>query len=399
MRVASVEAIRIREPEWSEPIWWSTTPTDVLFDEGRRLRDMAIGLFNAPIGQRKDKVTVVIVRVRTDDGLDGLGGIALGSEAMAQMVENILAPLILGASPFDVELLWEKMYRSTVNIGRKGLVLEAISGIDIALWDIMGKATGQPCYNLMGGRTRDRLRAYASSLYAMKDLDKLAAIAKSYVDAGFTACKMRFGYGPGDGRPGMRKNVELVRAVRAAVGWDVDLMADAYMGWTSGYAVEMLRELEEFRLAWVEEPVMPDDIEGYARIRASSRTPIAGGEHEFTRWGFRELIEKRAVDYVQLDVNRVGGVTEARKIVALAQAFNLPVVPHAHNYHNLHLVMAHANMPLAEFFPHPQRDGDTFFSELFRGEPAAEGGHIALSDKPGMGVALNDAAVDRYRMK
>ncbi len=398
MRIAKVEAIRIREPEWSPPIWWSTTPTDILFDTGKRMREMAVGLYNAPVELRTDKVTVVIVRVTTDDGLEGLGGIALGSEAMAQMVENILGPLVLGGNPFDVELLWETMYRSTINIGRKGLVLEAISGIDIALWDIMGKATAQPVYNLLGGRTRSKLRAYASSLYAMKDPEKLGEIAAGYAKAGFTAVKMRFGYGPTDGRAGMRKNRDLVKVVRDAIGPDVDLMADAYMGWTAQYAIEMIRMVADLGLAWVEEPVIPDDIEGYARIKRECGVAIAGGEHEFTRWGFRELIERRAVDYVQLDVNRVGGVTEARKIVALAQAFSLPVVPHAHNYHNLHLVMASANMPLAEFFPHPERDGDTFFSELFHGEPTVEAGEIQLSDQPGFGVFLNPEVVGRYRM-
>ena len=397
MRIAKVDAIRIREPEWSPPIWWSTTPTDVLFDLGREMREMAVGLYNAPIEMRKDKVTVVIVKVTTDDGIEGLGGIALGSEAMAQVVENILGPLVIGSSPFDVELLWEKMYRSTINIGRKGLVLEAISGIDIALWDIMGKATRQPVYNLLGGKTRGKLRAYASSLYAMNKPERLAEIAAGYSKDGFTAMKMRFGYGPGDGRSGMKKNLELVKVVREAIGDDIDLMADAYMGWTAQYAIEMLRMLEPYHLTWVEEPVIPDDIEGYARIKREGGVAIAGGEHEFTRWGFRELIERRAVDYVQLDVNRVGGLTEARKIVALAQAFNLPVVPHAHNYHNLHLVMASANMPLAEFFPHPERDGDTFFSELFHGEPTVVNGEIALSDQPGFGVSLNDEVVGRYR--
>jgi len=399
MRIAKVEAIRIREPEWSPPRWWSTLPTDILFDLGQQMREMSVGLYNAPIEMRTDPVTVVIVRVTCDDGTYGLGGIALGSEAMAQVVENILGPLVIGGSPFDVELLWEKMYRSTINIGRKGMVVEAISGIDIALWDIMGKATKQPVYNLLGGRTRSKLKAYASSLYAMKKPETLAEIASGYVKDGYSAMKMRFGYGPLDGRPGMAKNIELVKTIRDAIGYDIDLMADAYMGWTAQYAIDMLRKLEPFELTWVEEPVIPDDIEGYARIRRESRTAVAGGEHEFTRWGFRELIERRAVDYVQLDVNRVGGLTEARKIVGMAQAFNLPVIPHAHNYHNLHLVMAHANMPWAEFFPHTERDGDTFFSELFHGEPTVVDGHITLSDKPGFGVELNEEVVERYRLK
>jgi L-rhamnonate dehydratase len=309
---------------------------------------------------------------------------------MAQFIEHRLQPLLLGSNPFDVELLWEKMFRATVNIGRKGFVLEAMSGVDIALWDIMGKATGQPVYNLLGGRTRTKIRAYASRLYPREDLESLGAEAKSYVEAGFTAMKMRFGYGPSDGRKGMKKNLALVKTVREAIGDEVDLMADAYMGWTSGYAVEMIRLLEDFHLAWIEEPVMPDDLDSYAKIRASVKTPISGGEHEFTRWGFKHLIEKQAVDILQPDVNRVGGITEARKIWALASAHNLPVVPHAGNLHNLHLVMSHMNSPLAEGFPKEPLDADTYFSHVLKGELYPSNGYFEMSDKPGIGWELSD---------
>ena len=396
MKISRVEALRIGRPEFEDFDWWCTGPTDALYDEGRRQREQKSSLFNMPLDMRGDPVFHVLVRVTTDDGLTGLGAIGLGSRAMADAVERLLGPLVLGRNPFDVELLWELMYRTTVNIGRKGLILEAISGIDIALWDILGKATGQPVYNLLGGRTRERIRAYASYLYADKDLGRLGRMAKGYAEAGFTAVKMRFGYGPQDGRAGMRKNVELVRTVREAVGDDVDVMADAYMGWTAQYAIEMIRLLDDYQLAWIEEPVLPDDLDGYARIRASTRTAIAGGEHEFTRYGFKELITRGCVDYVQLDVNRVGGVTEARKVWALAAAFSLPVVPHSQNYHNQHLIMAHLNSPLSEYLPPDYRDGDTFLSELFIGDAVAVDGYITLPDRPGMGVELNEAAVAEY---
>ncbi len=396
MRISRVEALRIRQPEFETFPWWCTSPLDLLYDEGKKGRERGAGLFNVPIDLRRDQVFHVIVRVTTDDGLTGLGAIGLGSQAMADAVERLLAPLVLGRNPFDVELMWELMYRSTINVGRKGLMLEAISGIDIALWDILGKATRQPVYNLLGGRTRERIRAYASALYADEDLDRLASTARSFVARGFTAVKMRFGYGPLDGRPGMRKNAELVRVVRQAIGDDVDLMADAYMGWTTQYAIEMIRMLEDAHLAWVEEPISPDDLDGYARIRASTRTAIAGGEHEFTRYGFKELITRGCVDYVQLDVNRVGGVTEARKVWALAAAHSLPVVPHSQNYHNQHLIMSHVNSPLSEYLPPDFRDGDTFLSELFIGDAVARDGHITLSSEPGMGVALNEPAIADY---
>jgi L-alanine-DL-glutamate epimerase-like enolase superfamily enzyme len=399
MLISDVEAIRIGMPDWRPQAGWTTSPLDALFPRDAASVDRSMGVFNGLVGIRTDPVFIVIVRMTTEDGITGLGGIALGSEAVAVLVEQHLGPLVVGRSPFDTELLWELMFRSTINIGRKGLVVEAISGVDIALWDIIGKATGQPVYNLLGGRTRDRIRAYCSAGHTTDSPDEMAERARALrTKYGFTGFKMWFGYGPRDGRDGMRRNVECVRALRRALGPDVDLMADAYMGWTVPYAIDMIRQLEEFSLTWIEEPVVPDDVDGYARIRAAVRTPLAGGEHEFTKWGFRTLVERGAVDYLQPDVNRVGGITEARKIWAFAQAHNLPVVPHSHNFHNQHLIMAHLNSPLSELFPGEYRDGDTFFSELFIGEARVEEGHIRLSDEPGLGVSLNEDVVARYRI-
>ncbi|WP_274423209.1 enolase C-terminal domain-like protein [Chelativorans sp. YIM 93263] len=399
MQISKVEAIRIAEPQWEDMPWWCTGPTDALAGGPQTLRERQSGLFNRRPGGPKDEVFAVIVRVSTTDGLHGLGCIALGSEAAATIVERHLAPLVLGASPFDTEFLWELMFRSSVNIGRRGLVLAAISGIDIAIWDILGKALGQPVYNLIGGRTRSSIRAYLSSGYAMEDLDRLGEIARTHLADGYTAMKMRFGYGPVDGRAGMRKNVELVKTLRDAIGDDVDLMGDAYMGWNRQYAIEMIRMLEDYNLAWVEEPLMPDDIDGYAAVKAASRTAIAAGEHEATRWGFRAMIQSKAVDYIQFDANRVGGLTESRKIIALAAAHDLPCVPHGPNYHNAHLVMANTHMPLIEMFPRDYRDGDTFIAELFTGDPVARGGQVTLSEQPGMGVKLNMDVVEKYRVR
>jgi L-alanine-DL-glutamate epimerase-like enolase superfamily enzyme len=389
MRVTSIEVIPIRDPEPLEPFeWWCTTPMD-LFRPGQHRRT------SPPAGG----ITNIIVKVNTDEGLHGLGTVGLGSPAAMPIIEHHLQPLILGENPFNVELMWEKMFRSTINIGRKGLVLEAISAVDIALWDILGKATGQPVYNLLGGKTRDTIRAYASQCYATENLDQLRDEAKRYVRQGLTALKMRFGYGPGDGTAGKRKNYDLVRTVREAIGPDVDLMADAYMGWDVPYAIDMIRRVEEFDLMWVEEPVIPDDLDGYARIRSSVHTPISGGEHEFTRWGYREMLQKGAVDILQPDVNRMGGITEARKVWSLASSFNIPVIPHSTQAHNAHLIMAHMNSPLIEYFPHHSiRSGYAFYSELFTGEPEIKQGYIELSDRPGLGIDLNEAVVSRYRV-
>src|SRR5262249_1427565 len=199
-------------------------------------------------------------------------------------------------------------------------------------------------------RTKERIPVYASRLYAT-ELGELSAEAARYKKEGFKAMKLRFGWGPADGAAGMHRNIELVRAVRETVGNDVDVMADAYMGWTLDYAKRMLPLLEPFQLRWLEEPVIPDDIQGYAELKSFGRIPIAGGEHEFTVSGFRELLQARALDYIQFDTNRVGGITQARKIAALAEAYSVPVIPHAGQMHNYHLVMSSFNSPMAEYFP------------------------------------------------
>jgi len=204
---------------------------------------------------------------------------------------------------------------------------------------------------------------------------------------------------------GMRRNVELVRTVRAAVGDEIDLMADAYMGWDVGYATRLLPLLEPFRLRWIEEPVSPDDVEGYARVKDLANQLgilIAGGEHEYTRYGMRRLVEERAIDVLQPDVNRVGGISEAQKVWALAAAHDIPVIPHAGQSHNYHLVIAHLNSPMAEYFPPPPDgvlpDMNEAFWWIFTGEPLVEGGQVRLNGHPGLGLELNRAVVERYRV-
>jgi L-lyxonate dehydratase len=391
-RVASIETIPVAEPGERPDDEWVTAPSDVFLEPGsRRTSDLP--------RPQPGVVSNVIVRIRTDDGLEGLGTVGVASPASPAIIDHHLAPLVVGQSPFDVELVWERMFRATINIGRKGLVLEAISAIDIALWDIIGKATGQPVYNLLGGRTRDRIRAYVSQSYAKADLGAAREEAASYRSQGFTALKMRFGYGPTDGEAGKRKNYDLVATVRDAIGPDCELMADAYMGWDLAYAIDMIRRLEDLNLRWVEEPLVPDDIEGYVRLRSVVSTSISAGEHEFTRWGYRELLSRGAVDIVQPDVNRMGGITEARKVWALASAFNVPVIPHSHQSHNAHLIMAHVNSPLIEFFPTGvHRTGYTLFTEFFEGEPQARNGWVELGDAPGLGISLNEDVLEEYAL-
>ena len=339
----------------------------------------------------------LIVEIFTKEGLVGIGDAALSPRVTKELIDVYLKPLLVGADPWDVELLWQHMYRKTMAFGRKGVAMAAISALDIALWDLMGKSAKQPVYRLLGGRTKPRIPVYASRLYSTP-LKALASEAKKYQKDGYKAMKLLFGWGPGDGAEGMQKNVALVRTVRETVGDDIDVMADAYMGWTLDYAKRMLPLLDPFHLRWLEEPVIPDDIQGYAELRRRGRIPIAGGEHEHTLYGFRELIEARAVDYIQFDTNRVGGLTQARKIAALAEAHSIPVVPHAGQMHNYHVVMASLNSPMAEYFPPVDVEvGNELFWYIFKGEPIAKDGFVDLDERtPGLGLTIDEKALARF---
>jgi L-alanine-DL-glutamate epimerase-like enolase superfamily enzyme len=341
----------------------------------------------------------LVVEVLTDDGLVGIGNAALAPQITKQTIDLYLKPLLLGQNPWDIEFLWQHMYRKTMAFGRKGIGMVAISAVDIALWDLLGKSAKQPVFRLLGGRTKERIPVYASRLYATA-LDELAAEARRYREDGFKAMKLRFGWGPGDGAAGMQRNVELVRTVREAVGDEIDVMADAYMGWTLDYAKRMLPLLEPFHLRWLEEPVIPDDIHGYAELKSQGRIPIAGGEHEFTLSGFRDLLEARALDYIQFDTNRVGGITQARKIAALAEAHAVPVIPHAGQMHNYHVVMASFNSPMAEYFPIVDVEvGNELFWYLFAGEPKAREGCINLADDvPGLGLTVDESRLGEFEV-
>ncbi|MGD0368933.1 MAG: L-rhamnonate dehydratase [Acidobacteriaceae bacterium] len=341
----------------------------------------------------------LIVEVEADDGTVGIGNAALAPLVTKAVVDQYLTPLLVGQNPWDIEFLWQHMYRNTMAFGRKGVGMTGISAVDIALWDLLGKAAKQPVFRLLGGRTKARIPVYASRLYST-GLENMAAEALRYKADGYKAMKLRFGWGPNDGAAGMQRNVELVRAVREAVGDEIDVMADAYMGWTLDYAKRMLPLLESFHLRWLEEPVIPDDVRGYAELRSYGRVPIAGGEHEFTVYGFRDLLEAHALDYIQFDTNRVGGISQARKICALAEAFSIPVVPHAGQMHNFHVVMASLNCPMAEFFPPVDVEvGNELFWYIFDGEPTPVDGLIDLDDdKPGLGITINEERLGKFQI-
>jgi L-rhamnonate dehydratase len=331
----------------------------------------------------------LIVELILDDGTVGIGNAALAPHATKTTIDTYLKPLLIGQDPMDSEYLWQSMYRRTLPFGRKGIGMTAISAVDLAIWDAKGKLLNQPVFKLLGGRTKPKLPVYASRLYS-QPLDTLFTEAKAYADQGFKAVKLRFGWGPKDGLAGMHKNVDLVKTTREAVGPDVDIMADCYMGWDVEYAKRMLRLLEPLNMRWVEEPVISDDIAGYAELRNLNMVAISGGEHEYTTHGFRQLLDARAIDIAQFDINRVGGITAAKKIADLCEVYNVTVIPHAGQMHNYHLSMSSYAAPISEYFPKvPVEVGNELFWYIFDGEPVAVDGHVNLADdKPGFGLTL-----------
>lgn len=386
-----IKNIRTRVVQWSGetaalPPHFCTNPMDLLALPQSSMKTFAFHGW-------------LIVEVESDDGLIGIGNAALAPLVTKQVIDHYLKSLLLGANPWDIEFLWQHMYRHTMAFGRKGIGMTAISAVDIALWDLLGKAAKQPVYRLLGGRTKPRIPVYASRLYS-NGLDNMATEARRYCSEGYKAMKLRFGWGPLDGAEGMQHNVDLVRTVRKAVGDSIDVMADAYMGWTLDYAKRMLPLLEPFHLRWLEEPVIPDDIHGYAELKSYGRIPIAGGEHEFTLYGFRELLQANALDYIQFDTNRVGGISQARKIAALAEAFSVPVIPHAGQMHNYHIVMASLNSPMAEFFPLVDVEvGNELFWYIFKGEPKAKNGYIDLDENlPGLGLSIDEERLSQFQV-
>ena len=330
--------------------------------------------------------SMCVVEIETEDGLVGTGWCEDYCHTSSSIIDQHLNRFLIGSDPRSRSLLWDQMYRSTMPYGRKGPALYAISAIDIALWDLVGKHFGQPVHQLLGGRARGSIPIYASGLHFTNE-DEFTREAAGYVSRGFKAMKMRFLHGPADGREGMKRNVELVELLRSTVGDDIDIMADAYMGWDLEYALRMCHALGPFDMKWVEEPLLPDQIRDYAALRRASPVPIAAGEHETTRYGFAQLIDAEALDIIQFDIGRVGGFSEAQRVCTLAQAAGLPVYPHAYGLPTLHLATSDSSIGMVEYFPVPAWD-EHEEAPLFDSAAIPLNGEITLGDEPGLGATL-----------
>ena len=341
----------------------------------------------------------LVVEIETDEGHVGYGNAGLCPDITKHIIDSKLTPLLLDENPLNTEYVYEKMYRSTIAYGRKGAVLAAISALDIALWDIKGLVMGQPVFMLMGGRTKTSIPVYYSRLYT-RNLDSLKAEAAHYKTEGFKGMKLRCGYPLTEGKAGMKKNIEMVRVVRETVGDDVDIMLEAYMGFNYAYARQLLKELEPFNLRWAEELLLPDEMHNFAKLKQSTTIPLSGGEHEYTRFGFHDLLQAKALDIFQFDTNRVGGFTEAQKICTLALLHGVEVIPHGGQMHNLHVVMSSFASPMAEYFPQTEIEvGNEMFWYIFDGEAIAENGCLQLDDKrPGVGLTLKKDHRDQFNI-
>ena len=325
----------------------------------------------------------VLVEVGTDAGLVGLG-LGGGGVPGAFVVETYLSPLLRGRDASDPEALWERMYHATIRYGQAGIVLMAISGIDLALWDLKGKALEQPVYSLIGGKAKERVPVYATS--------RDPAWTKAQ---GFAGLKLGSPYGPPHGREGMRKNEAFVASVRDLLGPDIDLMIDCSRRWNVEYTLDMAQILAPYRIAFIEEPLPPYDMEGYGRLCGEiDTTLIATGEHLYTRHAFGHLLAWRGADIIQPDIRWTGGLSEMIRICDLAAKYNVPVMPHRGGMAwSFHLIMARENCPLAEGLVLTEAEGER---SVFAGEPVPVDGHLAVSDAPGFGLSLRREVIDEF---
>lgn len=323
----------------------------------------------------------LVVEIETEDGVVG---VATGTGGMpaAWLIRNHFARFLLGQDARNLNLIWDQLYRASLPYGRKGLPLMAISTVDLALWDLVGKVREEPVYNLIGGLTRDEISFYCTGPepQAVKDL-------------GFWGAKVPLPHGPHDGEAGLRRNVEFLAAHRESIGPGFPLMVDCYMALDVSYAIRLAEACRPLDIYWWEEVLSPEDVEGYRLIRQAHPTlKWTTGEHEYSRYGFRRLIEERTLDILQPDVMWVGGLTELLRIAAHAAAYDIPVVPHGSGPYSYHFIASQAGPAFCEYVA-ASPDGRSIlpvFGDLFLGETLPVNGKLKPSSAPGFGMVLAD---------
>jgi D-galactarolactone cycloisomerase len=360
------------------------------------------------------KRTAHLVEVQTDQGVTGWGEcFGPGNVALANkgIVEKVIQPMVLGMDPMDRDVIWHKVYNLMRDHGQKGMPMQSLSGVDIALWDIAGKVTGQPVHKLIGGAHRTKVQAYGYGMMLKRESvdDHVARFkdeAASIIDMGFHATKMKVGLGP-------REDVRLCKTVAESVG-DARFMVDANHCYTTSDAFYVGRALDELGAYWFEEPVAPEDLDGYRELRAGLRVNISGGEAEFNRWGWRAILENRGLDIAQPEVCALGGISEYLRVLALCHAHFTPVINHVWGSAiavatNLQLLAAMPPMPGGLYPWEPMLEFDTtdnkFRDELLeipldiQGQVKANDGYVQIPDGPGIGVEPDMTFIQHYAIE
>ncbi|MEM6803088.1 MAG: mandelate racemase/muconate lactonizing enzyme family protein [Bacteroidota bacterium] len=343
---------------------------------------------------------ICIVKITSDTGHIGWGE-GYGPANIIKAGIEYISPFVINQNPLENETIWNTMYRKTLDFARRGILLSAISAIDIALWDLKGKILEQPIYLLLGGKKRDSVTPYATGMYFSNTENlaiRLATEAKSYADQGFKAMKMKVGLG-------IAEDLKNIEAVRNAIGSDLNLMIDSNHAYNLREAVQLARAAEAYDIFWFEEPISPEYYKQYAELRSKTRIPIAGGECEFLRYGFQTLLQSGAVDIVQPDICATGGLTEAKRIATLASVYGTEVVPHSwgtgialataiHFVSNLDHIPGRMFPP--DFYIEYDRTENGLRDELSSSDMTFEEGKIMVSDKPGLGIEIHEEALFKY---
>jgi D-galactarolactone cycloisomerase len=350
-----------------------------------------------------DTRTIMIVEIVTDEGFSGWGEAFGPAFVHKSIIDTVYTPYLLGKDPFDSEVIWEHLYNKLRDHGQKGAVIEALSAVDIALWDIKGKALGMPVYKAMGGAFRDKLKAYATGLYYRDVEDSMSSLveeALQYAKQGFRAMKIKVGFG-------LERDERLVREIRRALGEDIDLMVDANHAYNAKDAILLGRRIETYNLKWFEEPVPPEDLNGYKEVKAKIDIPVAGGEAEFTRFGYQHLINERCADILQPDCCVMGGLSEYKKIMTLASLQNVQCYPHVWGSAiavaaGIHAGFSQPDFPgslnPAEVYLELDRTPNIFREELSLTPLAIRDGYVSQPTGPGLGIAINRQLIDKYRI-
>jgi L-rhamnonate dehydratase len=330
----------------------------------------------------------ILVEIEADSGEVGFATGA-GGDAACYLIERHFRRFVIGSEPYDINRIWDQMYRASSIYGRKGLALAALSAVDLALWDLLGRIRQEPVYRMIGGKTREKLRVYATG--PAPDI---------YRSLGFIGTKVPLPHGPGDGLAGLSANREFIAEARRKAGPDHLLMIDCYLSLDVPYAIALADAVAEFRIEWIEEPLQADDWEGFKQLKAAHpKIKWTTGEHEYTRYGFRELIASRSVDILQPDMMWAGGLSEVLRICAMASAHDIPVIPHCSGPYSNHLVISQPNCPLSEFLITSPKGDEIrpLFGNLFDGEMLPQNGLIEVSDEPGWGLRLRQGSVELRR--